>query len=376
MISLIMGQREDIKDLVIHFPDDNSGSMASNRFGYQKNWPIYKLLELESLGRDYMIVMDYHEDVIILDSSTKVENIDFYQLKTKSGDHWTKGELIKSETNKKGEITHSIIGKLLKHSLDFPSARDYYFVTDTFVAGSLLNKGKDFQKAKIPFSKFKPDIQKSIRESIKKEFPGIQDDVWNHFYISQEQLQSDNYKETIIGFLDRFIDQKIPMADIKATTLYDSLFSEMESLQDFEGALTETDILTVKKSFKHSDFQAFIKKLASFESYDRKCDMVIEKYLKMASPEEMSFKRKRNISRVLREKIKAFAYDYNDTEFIQLRNLIANLVRTFDDTELANDDNEWTAANKVLPILNEKYNNYKGFEQDELLALILLEYAG
>ena len=370
-----MGQREDIKDLVIHFPDDNSGSMASNRFGYQKNWPIYKLLELESLGRDYMIVMDYHEDVIILDSSTKVENIDFYQLKTKRGDHWTRGELIKSETNNKGEITHSIIGKLLKHSLDFPSARDYYFVTDTFVAGSILNKGKDFQKAKIPFSKFKLDAQKSIRESIKKEFPGIQDDVWNHFYISQEQLQSDNYKETIIGLLDRFIDQKIPMADIKAITLYDSLFSEMESLQDFEGAITETDILTVKKSFKHSDFQAFIKKLASFESYDRKCDIVIEKYLMKASPEEMGFKRKRDFSKILREKIKAFAYNYNDTEFIQLRNLIANLVRTFD-TELTNDDNEWTAANKVLPILNEKYNNYKEFEQDELLALILLEYAG
>lgn len=42
--------------------DDNSGSTASNRFGYQKNWPIYKLLELELLGRDYMIVMSvlYH----------------------------------------------------------------------------------------------------------------------------------------------------------------------------------------------------------------------------------------------------------------------------------------------------------------------------
>ena len=370
-----MEQREDIKELVIHFPDDNSGSMTSNRFGYQKNWPIYKLLELESLGRDYMIVMDYHEDVIILDSSTKVENIDFYQLKTKSSDYWTKGDLIKSETNAKGEITHSIIGKLLKHSIDFPSARDYYFVTDTFVANSMLNKGKDFQKAKIPFSKFKPDTQESIKDSIKKEFPNIKDEVWNHFYISQEQLKSDNYKETIIGFLNKFIDQKLPVADIKATTLYDSLFSEIESLQDFEGAITETDILTVKKSFKHSDFQAFIKKLASFESYDRKCDRVIDSFITKASREEMNFKRRRVFSRILKDKIKAFAYNYNDTEFIQLRNLITNLVRGFDDTELTPDDNEWTAANKVLPLLNEKYNNYKGFEQDELLALILLEYA-
>ena len=54
---------KDINEMLESFPDDNSGSTASNRFGYQKNWPIYKLLELELLGRDYMIVMDYHEDV-------------------------------------------------------------------------------------------------------------------------------------------------------------------------------------------------------------------------------------------------------------------------------------------------------------------------
>ena len=180
--------REDVKELIEKVPDDNSGSMASNRFGYQKNWPIYKLIELESLGRDYMIVMDYHEDVIILDSSTKVENIDFYQLKTRSGDYWRQKDLICSTKNAKGEIIHSILGKLLKHSLDFPSARDYYFVTDSFISPNIIIRGNDFQKRKIPFSKFKPESQSSIKEAIRKEFPDMRDDVWNHFFISQEQL--------------------------------------------------------------------------------------------------------------------------------------------------------------------------------------------
>lgn len=369
-----MEQQNAIQELLIQFPEDNSGSMASNRFGYQKNWPIYKLLELESLGRDYMIVMDYHEDVIIFDSSTKVENIDFYQLKTRSGDYWRSSDLISSNKNAKGETSHSILGKLLKHSIDFPSARDFYFVTDSFLAKGIIVKGDDFQKDKIPFSKFNPKNQKSIKEAIKKEFPEISDDVWNHFYVSQEQLKADNYKKTILGEIDSFIEKKLSMVDIKATTLYESLFSEIESLQDFEGTITEADVLTVKKSFKHSDFQAFIKKLASFESYDRMCDRVIDKIIPLASSEEMNLKRRRNFSKILREKIKALAYNYNDTELMQLRNLIANIVDG-DAVELEDDDNEWTAANKVLPILNKKYNNYKGFEQDELLALILLEYA-
>lgn len=369
-----MDKRTDLNEMVGLFPVDNSGSTASNRFGYQKNWPIYKLLELELLGRDYMIVMDYHEDVIILDSSTKVENIDFYQIKTRSGDYWRHTELIKSEKGKNGEIKHSILGKLLKHSFDFPSARDYYFVTDSFMAPGFIVKGKDYQKDKIPFSKIRPESQKSIKEAIRKEFEDISDDVWDHFYISQEQLKTDNYRDDIIGAIDRFIDNKLPMAEIKATTLYDSLFSEIEKLQDYEGAITEADILTVKKSFKHSDFQTYIQKLAKFESYDRKCDRIIDKYLPMASPEEMNFKRKRELTKILRENIKAKAYDYNDSELMQLTNMISRLVAA-NESEMTDDDNEWTAANKILPILNEKYDNYKGFEQDELLALILLAYA-
>ena len=364
----------DLFDLVNNTPDDNSGSTASNRFGYQKNWVIYKLLELEMLGRDYMIIMDYHEDVIILDSSTEKNNIDFYQVKTRSGDYWRPSELVKSKIDKSGKLINSILGKLLKHSLAFTKARDYYFVTDSFLAPGQLNKGDDFQKSKIPFSKFKTETQKSIKKSIISEFPNINENVWEHLFISQEQLKTDNYKDDIIGVIDRFIDKKLPTAEIRSTTLYDSLFSEVESLQDFEGGIKEKDILTIKKSFRHSDFQNYIKKLANFESYDRKCDRIIDNYLSYASDEEMNFVRKRKIIKILRNKIKTLAYDYNDTELIQLKNLISSLVELIE-PELDGNDNEWTAANKVLPLLNNKYNNYKGFDQDELLALILLEYA-
>ena len=374
MYNAIMEEDKTFLELTEQIPEDNSGSTASNRFGYQKNWPIYKLLELELLGRDYMIVMDYHEDVIILDSSSKYESVDFYQVKTRSGDYWRPSELTKTSINKKGEIIHSILGKLLKHSYNFTKARDYYFVTDSFMTPGVIIKGKDYQKAKVPFSKFKPETQKSIKDALNKEFEDLDEDIWYHVYISQEQLKTDNYKDDIIGFIDRFIDKKIPLAEIKATTLYDSLFGEIESLQDYEGAITEEDILTVKKSFKHTDFQNYIKKLATFESYDRKCDRVIDKFLPMASDEEMRLARKRNFSKIFRERIKALVYNYNDTELMVLRNLIASLVDAYD-SELDDDDNEWTAANKVLRRLNEKYNNYKGFEQDELLALILLEYA-
>ena len=85
-----------IQQMIEFPPDDNSGSSSSNRFAYQKNWALYKMLELEQLGRDYMIVMDYHEDVVIIDASIEDNNIDFYQVKTKKGDYWRPTDLLAS----------------------------------------------------------------------------------------------------------------------------------------------------------------------------------------------------------------------------------------------------------------------------------------
>ena len=66
-----------VQQMIELAPDDNSGSSSSNRFAYQKNWALYKMLELEQLGRDYMIVMDYHEDVVIIDTSINIKDTQY-----------------------------------------------------------------------------------------------------------------------------------------------------------------------------------------------------------------------------------------------------------------------------------------------------------
>lgn len=66
----------------------------------------------------------------------------------------------------------------------------------------VIIKGKDYQKAKVLFSKFKLETQKSIKNVLKEEFEDLDEDICNHVYISQEQHKTDNYREVIIGFID------------------------------------------------------------------------------------------------------------------------------------------------------------------------------
>lgn len=373
-------KRTAVQQMIEFVPDDNSGSSSSNRFAYQKNWALYKMLELEQLGKDYMIVMDYHEDIVIIDISEEGNNIDFYQVKTKRSNNWTLGELLATGKNKEGNITHSILGKLLKHSIDFEKARDYYFVTDSFLRPDNYVKGSDFNDAKIPFSKFTDDNQKTAKKKVKKELPKIKSDVWKHFYISQSQLSTDNYKDAIIGLIERFITHKLPKAEISSSTLYDSLYSEIESVQDVEGFIDDEQILTVRKSFKRSDFRAYIEKLARFESYDAKCNRVIDKFLPLGG-DEVTMVREVQFKQILRSKIKAMLYDYNNAEFLQLTSFITRMVGEFNDTELVSyaeinpDCNFWTISKELLGRLKEKYEMKMDLSDDDLLVLILLEYA-
>ena len=357
-------------------PDDNSGSSSSNRFAYQKNWALYKMLELEQLGRDYMIVMDYHEDIVIIDTCIKENNIDFYQVKTKKGDYWRPSELFDPAKDSKGNTKSSIVGKILKHSIDFSKARDYYFVTDSFLRPENYVKGKDFDDSKIPFSKLTKDIQESAKQKIKKELKNVKADVWKHFYISQQQLNIDNYKDTVVGLIQKFIDKNLPKAEISSSTLYDSLYSEIESVQDYEGYISDEKVLAERKSFKHSDFKVYIQKLATFNSYDTKCERVIDKYLPLAG-DEMNMVREVQFKQILRSKIKAFLYDYNNAEFLQLTSYITRMVRDFNDTELLafKDSNYWDISKRLLIRLKERFTLKMELDDDDLQALILLEYA-
>jgi hypothetical protein len=84
-----------LKDLIVQKkPRETSGPRSANRFDFQKSWALCRLLELHQSGQDYLIVFDYHDDVLVLDSATDPNRIDFYQIKTKQNGHWTRSALV------------------------------------------------------------------------------------------------------------------------------------------------------------------------------------------------------------------------------------------------------------------------------------------
>ena len=67
---------------------------------FQKDWAVCQLLELHETGDDYALVVERHDDVVVLDSPTEPRRADFTQVKTKDSGNWTVTQLLRVEKSK------------------------------------------------------------------------------------------------------------------------------------------------------------------------------------------------------------------------------------------------------------------------------------
>ncbi len=115
------GKQTGLQLLATTPPRETSGSRAANRFDYQKSWALCRLLELHAAGIDYVLILDYHDDVVVVERGETSELIQFYQVKTKKRGNWTIRQL--TAPKKKGASNNepsSILGKLFSNYVLFP----------------------------------------------------------------------------------------------------------------------------------------------------------------------------------------------------------------------------------------------------------------
>lgn len=204
-------------------PRENAGAMTANRFAYQLDWGLSRLLELEDSGMPYTVIFDYQDDILVLDSDEDPQYIDFYQVKTNTAaGGWKKNQLTRVNKKTKDKPTeptlfdeadeddveedekYSKIAKLLIHSLDFPTeARDYFFVTNanfggTLIKGSILNKAKE-----LVFVDLIEKAREEIKQRVKEELPELDDGVFEHLHFIKNQMSIDDHEATVIGFFDK-----------------------------------------------------------------------------------------------------------------------------------------------------------------------------
>lgn len=365
-------------------PRENAGPMASNRFAYQLDWGLKKLLELEESNQPYTIIFDYQDDILVLDSDEDPQFIDFYQVKTNTAaGGWKRNQLYQVTKKKEKESIeptlfdedeeeveaddkYSKIAKLLIHSLDFPSeAREFFFVTNANFGGSLIKGAKLNKASELMFSDLLDKAMDEIKKKVKEELENLNDGVFDHLHFIKNQIGIDNHEATVKGLLMDFLSKHLSLAKISAKPVYDTLIGEIRKRNNYETEPNSKEDLIKNKAFTKTQFHQFLKGLETYENVEAK-KATIQNVLLRFLPEDAAVKR-RSILKQINE-IKEGYLIYDNHEFLRLYKTIDLLL-----DKVTGNYNEWECAQKVLEQLKEDDSFSKRYNDDYLTCLILYE---
>lgn len=353
-------------------PTENAGPRASNRFEYQINWGLNLLLKMEEKNEDYIMILDYYDDIVVCNSDSNSEYIDFYQVKTKASGLWTMGGLTGcsvGDNNLKTpesqtEVSEglSIIAKLINHVNKFEDCRKLYFVTNSSLTQTIYGASDE----KVIFEMLKSSAKKAIKEKIQKELGHIDDDVFEKLVFIQNQMNIGDYEQTMLGKISQFLKSKFNLVTDSAI-VYETLIGELRKRNRYEPIIQNQEELLKYKAISHKEFCDYLETLTlqkGFNELRKDIFSMIDNYIK--------FFERDKITRSLKDIYRDLMNYEND----ELLNLVSEIKNAMSSNQVSCEcESLWDYSNSIYNVVMQTYNNYKLHDEFYIKALILYTYA-
>lgn len=254
---------------------ENAGARTSNRYTYQHVWAFDHMLNLISQADDFVLFMEFHDDVIVIDSATDPKFIDFYQIKTdnKPSGFFSSTKLLSN--SKKYLEKMSIAQKLILNFTNFiEETRSIHLVSNKhFDLGDLRSEmGSD---TKIPSTNRDSvalhELEEKQIDKIKKGMcvacrcnscpysSGCAEKCLHLLHFDSSSLDLSNYQTTVLGTFINFLeDQSIVATTSHARSVYYTILSEIRRINNLETTPTNFDDLIKRKSLTKAQFVSMV----------------------------------------------------------------------------------------------------------------------
>lgn len=261
-----MANIRDLKKKILsQYPRETSGPRSANRFGYQRDWALCHLLTMHlEADRDYRIVFDYHDDIVVLEPADDPKVIHFYQVKTKQDGYWKRGALVRRAKGKKG-LLPSILGKLFHNrSLFLDETSSLNLVSNSPFELSLADGTPCTVRTNTSLSALSPDELKKIKDALLSELgTGINVDADDITFFHVTSLSLTDHSAHVCGKLQEFLDQACPGKQLSVASLHKALAGEIERRSTYEMIPATSDDLFKAKSLCRNEVQAMVSSVAS-----------------------------------------------------------------------------------------------------------------
>lgn len=243
---------------------ESAGGRTANRYNYQQIWAFNKMLDMLVSGEDFLLFMELHDDILILDSVLNPNFIDFYQIKTnnKPSRYITNSFITKNSD--KFPIDMSIAQKLIDNFTKFKnSTRSIHLVSNKhFDLGELKNKDKSTERAVICLNEISSDYLDQLKKGMCQSCylnNNCEDDCINLIYFDVSFLDLVNYEDTVLGkFINTLNNMGIESSLSKTKAVFNTILGEIKRINNWESKAYDVEELLKRKSISKISFNNWI----------------------------------------------------------------------------------------------------------------------
>ncbi|MDT8902030.1 dsDNA nuclease domain-containing protein [Anaeroselena agilis] len=248
---------------------ENAGARSANRFNYQQVWAFNHILELIEDGSDFLLLMEFHDDVIVLESTSNSETLDFYQIKTddKPSRYLTASFITKNANKYPNKM--SIAQKMIDNYSKFSSeTKGVHLVSNkNYDFGELKVGDNSTERAVISLSEISDDqlkiIKKGMCQSCHLEEESCQNQCINLIYFNVSFMGLVNYEDTILGrFVNYLSSEGIESSISKTKTIFYTILGEIKRINNWEQSAQNIAELKRRKSISKDAVKRWINMLS------------------------------------------------------------------------------------------------------------------
>ena len=216
------------------------------------------LLTLHEKPNDYAVLLDFHEDVVVLDSAEEAKEMEFYQIKSKESGNWTITQLLKCPKGKGDKPGLSICGKMYANKLAFPNVtRSLSFVTNAKFKVHLNGAHKEAEVDEFEVKQLAKEIGEDYAVAVRKEHQlTALEDVPTHF--RSEALPHRGHQEQAQGRFMAFLEKQKPEGKFAVGVAFRAIASVIARKTGEEKKLGNRSDLLLLKAITRVEFSEML----------------------------------------------------------------------------------------------------------------------
>jgi hypothetical protein len=267
-------------------PRESGGMVGADRYDYQKDWALCKILDLHSKGTNYVVVCEFHEDVTVLDDPVDPSKVTFYQIKTDEKKNWTIPRLIARKKGAGEKSLPSILGNLCGKSSELAgSEAEFRFASNAkysikSVSGGFLEESNAFLCVEINDAD-RAKLKTALADELQSALPGSFEQVLG-FEVADLSLLS--HDDLTTGKLAKFLDKYAAGCAIHTATFYRALFDEVRRRTTAKRPKTTLGDVCGMKGISRAQFDGMLELAVRATPVDHTWTLIQQELIAAATP--------------------------------------------------------------------------------------------